>query len=317
MYKTQNPYLHPSLSNGSFCEWYSGLLGAPYKVPPTRWLKKWKFTVSQFWGLEVWDERVGRVLKAVWENLLCFSPHFSLVCWQLLPILGFSKHHSNLCLHIHVTVLLCECLWVPNPTFYKDTRNTELKATLIPVVTNFPVKVTFWGNRVRTSTYNMWNLRNFFFSPKFPWVFWWLVEFGGPLCRDQCASDSTLGILTFFVLKLLEKACGANLKAPDRAPGRVSSRMGHAFCFQVDIGHFDKRLLSLLATIPMVPHACYSSPDPSGIIYPMKLKHIARCLCWNRRPDIFKHFNLYSRTRCSSYFYTFLWRYPFIIMQIS
>lgn len=58
-------------------------------------------------------------------------------------------------------------------------------------------------------------------------------------------------------------------------------------------------------------------PDPSGIIYLMKLKHILRCLSWNRRPDMLKYLICIALLDAPHIFLIFLLRYAFIIMQKS
>ena len=65
-------------------------------------------------------------------------------------------------------------------------------------------------------TCNIWSMGMpvfWVFFSKFPSVIWWLAKFGGPLFRDLLASDSTLGILMFFLLKSLRETHGASLKA--------------------------------------------------------------------------------------------------------
>lgn len=53
----------------------------------------------------------------------------------------------------------------------------------------------------------------------------------------------------------------------------------------------------MLATIPhSAPNLSFTPAPLICIAYPMKLKHILRCLSWNRSPDMFKYLNSYSVT---------------------
>lgn len=49
-----------------------------------------------------------------------------------------------------------------------------------------------------------------------------------------------------------------------------------------------------------MPQTCH--PPSRDSSYPMKLKHILRCLSQNRNPDMFKYLNSYSVTYCLSHF---------------
>lgn len=55
------------------------LLGLPYKISQTEWLKQWTLIFSQFWGLEVWDSGVGRIWLLLRPlSLTCRRPSSSL-----------------------------------------------------------------------------------------------------------------------------------------------------------------------------------------------------------------------------------------------
>lgn len=54
-----------------------------------------------------------------WGRLFHASPVASVVCWPSLAIAGLYTHHPDLCLHVHIAVFLCACLF-PNFPIYKD-----------------------------------------------------------------------------------------------------------------------------------------------------------------------------------------------------
>lgn len=62
--------------------------------------------------------------KKFWSSLLCWA---AVVCWQSLTSLGLHTHHSDLCLHHHMTFYLCACVWVQVFRLYKHTTHTGLR----------------------------------------------------------------------------------------------------------------------------------------------------------------------------------------------
>lgn len=104
------------------------------KAPPTGWLKHQKSTFSLSWRLEVWDHGVGRV-----GFLRGLSP------WLIDGLLFLRVVFFPLC--------LC-----PNSSSCKDTSPIESGPTrnlnlITSLKTQSPNMVTFWGTRVRISTY--------------------------------------------------------------------------------------------------------------------------------------------------------------------
>ena len=91
-------------------------------------LKQWKFTVSQFWTLEIQNQGVSRpmlLLEPVRESFLSsFQP--LVVCWWSLEFPGLQLHDFSFCPCHHMTFSLCVRVFTSLRT-HKKPSYTELR----------------------------------------------------------------------------------------------------------------------------------------------------------------------------------------------
>lgn len=119
----------------------------------TRHSLKQQFTLSQFWGTEIWNQGCSKqdwhLLGALRKPVPCLSPSFS--WWP--AVLGLYTCHSPYCPPLDMTSCMCLCPPCPSPR----TLTTGLGFPVIqddcilPPKALFPNKISFTGKGLNLS----------------------------------------------------------------------------------------------------------------------------------------------------------------------